>query len=177
MREIGIEEKIVRCNNNLGTDYEDAIMDLLHEELNWTVSDLDDGKRQNVPDILLTLGDTDLLIECKTVTKKPPLITKDKAFDVLQKAADFEKRMKRVTLGKPDFDEHSKKKAAASQSITLARHSVFMEGLMRVLTGRVVASDFVGWLANPGVADLSRLPDRPTYAGPEASSSLDVPRF
>ncbi len=34
VREIGIEEKIVRCNNNLGTDYEDAIMDLLHEELN-----------------------------------------------------------------------------------------------------------------------------------------------
>ena len=176
-REIGIEEKIVRCNNSLGTDYEDAIIDLLHEELNWTVSELDDGKRQNVPDILLVLSDTALLIECKTVTKKPPLITKGEAFDVLQKAADFERSMKRVTLGKPDFDEHSKKKAAASRSITLARHSVFMEGLMRVLTGRLVASDFVGWLANPGVADLSRLPGPPTYAEPEASSSPDVPRF
>ena len=176
-REIGIEEKIARCNNSLGTDYEDAIIDLLHEELTWTVSRLDDRKQQNVPDILLEIGGTALLIECKTVTKKPPLITKGAAFDVLQKAADFEIRMKRVTLGKPDFDEHSKKKAAASRSITLARHSVFMEGLMRVLTGRLVASDFVGWLANPGVADLSRLPGRPTYVEPEVSSSPDAPRF
>ena len=176
-REIGIEEKIARCNNSLGTDYEDAIIDLLHEELNWTVSKLDDRKQQNVPDILLEIGGTALLIECKTVTKKPPLITKGEAFDVLQKAADFEIRMKRVTLGKPDFDEHSKKKAAASRSITLARHSVFMEGLMRVLTGRLVASDFVGWLADPGVADLSRLPGRPTYVEPEVSSSPDAPRF
>ena len=176
-REIGIEEKIAKCNNSLGTDYEDAIVDLLHEELNWTVSKLDNGRRQNVPDILLEIGGTALLIECKTVTKKPPLITKGEAFHVLQKAADFERSMKRVTLGKPDFDEHSKKKAAASRSITLARHSVFMEGLMRVLTGRLVASDFVGWLANPGVADLSRLPGPPTYAEPEASSSPDAPRF
>ena len=168
-REIGIEEKIAKCNNSLGTDYDDAIIDLLHEELNWTVSKLDDGKRQNVPDILLEIGGTALLIECKTVRKKPPLITKEEAFSVLQKAADFEESMKRVTLGKPDFDEHSKRKAAASRSITLARHSVFMEGLMRVLTGRLVASDFVGWLANPGVADLDRLPGPPTYAEPEAS--------
>jgi helicase len=133
------------------------------------VDKLDDGKRQNVPDILLVLGDTSLLIECKTVTKKPPLIAKEEAFAVLQKASDFDSKMKRVTLGKPDFDEHSKKKAAASPTITLVRHGVFMEGLMRVLTGRLGASDFVDWLAEPGVTDLSRLPGTPTYAEPDNS--------
>ena len=167
-QEIGIEDKVIKCNQDLGTDYEDAIIDLLREELDWTVDPLDDGKRQNVPDILLELGDTALLIECKTVTKKPPLITKDEAFAVLQKADDYESGMKRVTLGKPDFDEHSKKKAAVSQSITLVRHGVFMEGLMRVLTGRLMASDFVEWLAEPGVTDLSRLPGTPTYAETQA---------
>ena len=93
---------------------------------------------------------------------------KDKAFAVVQKALDFDPRMKRVTLGKPDFDEHSKKKAAASPSITLVRHRVFMEGLMRVLTGRLTASDFVEWLAEPGVTDLGRLRGTPTYAEPAA---------
>ena len=163
-REIGIEEKISKCNNSLGTDYDDAVIDLLREEVNWTVTYLDNGTLQNVPDIMLVLGDTSLLIECKTVTKKPPLITKSEAFAVLQKAVDFEERMKRVTLGKPEFDEHSKKKAVAASSITLARHSIFMEGLMRVLTGRLTASDFIKWLANPGVTELSRLPGKPTYA-------------
>ena len=163
-REIGIEEKIARCNSSLGTDYEHAVIDLLREELSWTVSAVDEGKRQNVPDIVLELGDIVLLIECKTVTKTPPLITKGEAFDVLQKAADFGEHMKRVTLSKPEFDEHSKKKAAASPSMTLARHSIFMEGLMRVLTGRLAASEFISWLANPGVTDLSRLPGTPTYA-------------
>lgn len=162
-REIGLEEKVAKCNQLLGTDYEGAILDLLREEPNWAVSQVDDGKRQNVPDILLELGTLGLLIECKTVTKKPPLIGKEDAFAVMQKAADFAGGLKRVTLGKPDFDEHSKKKAAASAQITLVRHSVFMEGLMRVLTGRLAAADFVKWLAEPGVTDLSRLPGIPTY--------------
>ena len=71
-----------------------------------------------------------------------------------------------MTLAKPDFDEHSKKKAAASPSIALVRHDVFMEGLMRVLTGRLSAGDFVAWLAEPGATDLNRLPGTPTYAEP-----------
>jgi len=166
-QELGIEEKLKKCNEALGTGYEDAMFELLKEEINWSVDKLDDRKRQNVPDFQLVLGNTALLIECKTVTKKPPLITKDEAFDVVQKALDFDQKMKRVTLGKPDFDEHSKKKAAASPSITLVRHDVFMEGLMRVLTGRLAAINFVEWLAEPGVTDLSRLPGTPTYAVPE----------
>lgn len=175
-QELGIEEKVAKCNNALGADYDDAIYELLREELNWSVDKLDDGKRQNVPDIQLVLGNTAILIECKTVTKKPPLITKDEAFAVVQKALDFDQAMKRVTLGKPDFDEHSKKKAAASPSVTLVRHDVFMEGLMRVLTGRLSAIDFVAWLAEPGVTDLSRLPGTPTYAEPdvEPAASKDT---
>ena len=79
------------------------------------------------------------------------------------KSADFAPEMKRVTLGKPDFDETCKKKAAAASSITLIQHAVFMEGLMRVLTGRLRAGEFVAWLAEPGVSDLARLPGTPTY--------------
>ncbi len=168
-REIGIEAKVAACNRALGTDYEDAVYDLLTEELNWSVDKVDDGKRQNVPDLQLVLGKVALLIECKTVTKKPPLIGKEDAFAVFQKASDFDPTMKRITLGKPDFDEHSKRKAAASPSITLVQHGVFMEGLMRVLTGRLSAADFVAWLAEPGVTDLSRLPGTPTYTEPPAS--------
>ncbi|MBX3359822.1 MAG: DEAD/DEAH box helicase [Phycisphaeraceae bacterium] len=163
-RELGLEAKVAACNQALGTDYESAIYELLREELQWTVDVLDDGKRQNVPDLQLVLGETELLIECKCVTKKPPLIAKEEAFAVLQKASDFDQRMKRITLGKPDFDEHSKKKAAASPAITLVSHGVFMEGLMRVHTGRLSAGDFIQWLAEPGVTDLSRLPGTPTYA-------------
>ncbi len=165
--ELGIKEKVLKCNEALGAEYDDAIYELLKEELNWSVNKLDDGKRQNVPDIQLVLGNTALLIECKTVTKKPPLVAKEEAFAVMQKASDFNPEMKRATLGKPDFDETSKKKAAASPSIALVRHDVFMEGLMRVLTGRLSAADFVAWLAEPGVTDLNRLPGTPTYAEPE----------
>jgi helicase len=164
--EIGIEQKVAKCNQALGAEYDDAILELLKEELHWAVEKLDDGKRQNVPDIQLELGGVALLIECKTVTKKPPLIAKEEAFAVLQKASDFDSGMRRITLGKPDFDEHSKKKATASSGITLVRHGVFMEGLMRVLTGRLTPNEFVQWLAEPGVTDLSRLPGTPTYADP-----------
>jgi helicase len=174
-QELGIEEIVKKCNESFGTAYDDAIFELLRQELNWSVDKLDDGKRQNVPDIQLVLGDTALLIDCKTVTKKPPLITKDEAFAVVQKALDFDQAMKRLTLGKPDFDEHSKKKAAASPSVTLVRHDVFMEGLMRVLTGRLEAGQFVAWLAEPGVTDLSRLPGTPTYAEPSRSAASQDP--
>jgi helicase len=164
--ELGITQKVLKCNQAVGIEYDEAIYELLREELNWTVNQLDDGKRKNVPDIELMLGSTGLLIECKTVTKKPPVISKEEAFAVLQKSADFPREMKRVTLGKPDFDEHSKMKAAASPLVTLVRHDIFMEGLMRVLTGRLVAADFVRWLAEPGVSELNRLPGRPTYGDP-----------
>lgn len=167
--EIGLAEQVQACNQAMGTEYEDAIVKLLKQELQFVVEVIDDGKRQNVPDFSLTLGDTSLIIDCKTVTKKPPLIDKDAAWGVVQKAADFSQNMRRVTLGKPDFDETCKKKAAGAPDITLVRHEVFMEGLVRVLTGRLDASSFISWLAEPGVTELDRLPGKPTFVS--ASSS------
>ena len=173
---IGIQEKVARCNDRLGTDYDEAIIDLLREEPSWTVEQLDDGKRQNVPDMLLERGKTTLLIECKTVTKRPPLISKDEAFDVLQKSADFEERMKRVTLGKPDFDEHSKKKAAASSLITLIQHlcsakirsSVKAQALGREALAQIVAS------SPPRMPDSARSPGLPRMGRPPGGRAPSV---
>jgi helicase len=147
----------------LGTDYEAAVADLLRVEVAWAVTILDDGTRPNVPDLLIELGSQQILLECKTCTKSPPLIKKEEAWAVLQKAADFDPTMRRVTLGKPAFDETSKKKAAASKDITLVEHSVFMEGLLRVHGGTISAPDFMAWLSSPGVAELERLGGSPTY--------------
>lgn len=83
----------------------------------------------------------------------------------MQKAADFGHAMRRVTLGKPAFDEATKKKAVASKDITLVEHSVFMEGLQRVHGGTLSAADFMRWLGSTGVAELERLGGNPTYAG------------
>lgn len=168
-QELGIKELVAKCNEALGTDYEDAIIEILRQELSWIVDKLDDGKRQNEPDIQLVLGKTELLIECKTVTRKPPLVAKEEAFAIMQKATDYDSSMRRVTLGKPDFDEHTKSKTKASTDITLVGHAVFMEGIMRVLTGRLTAAEFMAWLAEPGVTDLSRLPGTPTFAARESS--------
>ncbi|GGA37334.1 DEAD/DEAH box helicase [Dyella nitratireducens] len=160
---LGIERLVKNCNDTLGTEYESAICDLLRVEITWTVTVVDDGVRQNVPDLLIELGDLKILLECKTCTKSPSLIKKEEAWAVLQKAADFEPAMRRVTLGKPHFDETSKRKAAASQDITLVEHSIFMEGLLRVHSGALTPEGFLSWLGTPGVAELDRLAGAPTY--------------
>jgi hypothetical protein len=64
-----------------------------------------------------------VLIECKT-SSKSPLIKKEEARAVLQKAADFDKKLKKVSLGNPAFDETSKYKCAVPKDITLVEHSV-----------------------------------------------------
>jgi helicase len=117
-----------------------------------------------VPDLLIKLGDLQVLLECKTCTKKPPLIKKDEAFAILQKASDFDKGMRRVTLGKPGFDEHSKMKAQGSPDITLVEHSVFSEGLLRVHSGAITSENFLKWLVVPGLSEIGRLEGKPTYA-------------
>ena len=162
--QLKIEEILHSCTTALGNDYEISIVKLLNLETSWVVIHLDDGKRQNVPDILIKLKDLELLIECKTCTKKPLLINKEEAFAVLQKAVDFNPTVRRVTLGKPAFDEHSKAKAQASPAITLVEHTLFMEGMLRVLTNRITAIDFLNWLNEPGCAEFNRLPGNPTYA-------------
>lgn len=162
-KELGIGQVLEACNQALGVDYEKAVMKLLQIETGWVVTALDDGKRQNVPDLLVQLGDTVVLIECKTCSKSPPLIKKEEAWAILQKAADFDQGMRRVTLGKPQFDETSKKKAAASQDVTLVEHTVFVEGLLRVHAGTLSPRDFLNWVSTPGVAELERLGGTPTY--------------
>lgn len=164
-QELGIERQVKACDDALGKDYEDAIAALMRIEAAWAVTILDDGIRANVPDLLIELGAQQVLLECKTCTKSPALIKKEEAWAVIQKAADFDPAMRRVTLGKPAFDETSKKKAAASKDITLVEHSVFMEGLLRVHGGTLSAVEFMAWLATPGVAELERLGGSPTYLG------------
>jgi helicase len=109
------------------------------------------------------MGDLAILIECKTTTKNPPLIKKEEAFVVLQKAVDFEKSLRRVTLGKPAFDEHSKIKAQNASDVTLTEHSVFMEGILRVHAGVMTPRQFLEWLGTPGVSEITRLAGNATY--------------
>ena len=164
-QELGIERQVKACDDALGADYEKAIVALMQVEAAWTVTALDDGTRPNVPDLLIELGAQQILLECKTCTKSPPLIKKEEAWAVIQKAADFDPAMRRATLGKPAFDETSKKKASASEGITLVEHGVFMEGLLRVHGGTLSAADFMTWLGSPGVAEFERLGGSPTYLG------------
>ena len=162
-QEVGINELVDDCNKKFDTEYEKAILALLQEEISWIATEVDDGKRQNVPDLMIQLGENTVIIECKTTQKKNPLIGKEEAWAVLQKAADFNPSYKRVTLGKPHFDETCKKKVAGAHDITLIEHTVFIEGVLRVLLGSVPAKSFVEWLGQPGLSDLLRLGGKPTY--------------
>jgi helicase len=162
-KELGIEGLVTACGRDLGVDYEKAVVALLEVETGWVVTVLDDGQRQNVPDILVKFGDLEILVECKTCTTSPPLIKKEEAWAVLQKSADFDSTMRRVTLGKPAFDETAKKKVAASPDITLIEHSVFVEGLLRVHAGTLQPHDFLLWLSTPGLAEIDRLEGTPTF--------------
>ena len=162
-KELGIKGLVEATYQELGEAYEDAIAELLRVENSWKVTTLDDGTRPNVPDILIKLGEFEILLECKTSTKSPPLIKKEDAWAVLQKASDFDTKMSRVTLGKEKFDESSKKKAAVANDITLTEHSIFIEGVLRVHTGSLAAKDFLAWLATPGLSELERLDGKPTF--------------
>jgi helicase len=154
---LGLSEVVSACSTELGNGYEAAIKRLLEAETRWAVTAVDDRKQQNVPDLLIVLGERSVLLECKTTTKKPPLIKKEEAFAVLQKAVDFDKAIRRVTLGKPAFDEHSKKKVLAASDIALVEHAVFVEGVLRVLAGGVSPEEFMDWLSAPGLVEAERL--------------------
>ncbi|MDQ0465582.1 helicase [Caulobacter ginsengisoli] len=160
---LGLTDVIDKCSSALGEEYETAMKALMEVERSWTVTTVDDGKQQNVPDLLLTLGNKSVLIECKTTTKNPPMIKKEDAFAVMQKAVDFDPAIFRATLGKPGYDEHSKKKVQAAKDITLIEHDVFVEGMLRVCAGKVSPSDFIDWIAMPGLTELERLGGSPSY--------------
>lgn len=161
--ELGLTPLVNDCNDKLGTEYERAICALLQEENSWVITVLDDGIRQNVPDFLIELDGLQVLMECKTCTRTPPVIKKEDAWAVLQKSADYDSAMRRVTLGKPGFDEALKSKAAAAHDITLVEHNFFMEGLLRVLSGKLSPKEFLMWASTPGVAEIDRLPGSPTF--------------
>ncbi|SER80157.1 helicase [Nitrosomonas sp. Nm51] len=71
--------------------------------------------------------------------------------------------MHRVTLGKPGFDESSKKKVLAASNISLIEHSVFIEGMLRLLSGAIDAKQFLEWLVTPGLVETERLGGRRSY--------------
>jgi helicase len=160
---LGIEPLVEACHTALVTEYEDAIIALLAREPAWTARQIDDGRQQNAPDLLLTLGSRALLIECKTTIKKPPLLNKEAAFAILQKAVGYDKAMHRVTLGKPRFDEHSRKKAQGAADVTLIEHEIFIEGLLRVLAGKATPEQFFDWVEAPGLTELDRLAGPASY--------------
>ena len=159
---LGVREVVVACAEAMDTEYEEAIMRLLNKEVGWTVTVLDNGRRQNVPDMLLELGDIAVLLEIKTASKKSGLIKKEAAFAVLQKATGYGAEMARVTLGKPHFDETSKTKVAASRELTLVEHATFVEAILRVLAREIEPTAFLAWLTEPGEAEFERIPGNPT---------------
>lgn len=161
-KKLSISEIVSTCENTMHTEYEEAVAELLRRMPSCEVILLDDGKRQNVPDLLVKIDGLPVLIEIKTTAKSTGL-KKEEAFAVQQKAADFSDEMHRVTLGKPRFDETSKSKAMASHSITLVEHSVFLEAVLRVLDQRIEPKAFHSWITQPGIAEMERIPGNPTY--------------
>ena len=163
-KELGAESLVERCYTENGTAYEKAIHNLLVYTKAFKVTVIDDGKRQNVPDFLVQLGSLEALIECKSATKNPALINKEDAWAVIQKATDFDQKMRRITIGKPAFDETSKRKAAASTDLTLIENGVFVEAVLRLLQKTLSPEKFMAWITTPGVSELERLPGDITYS-------------
>ena len=161
---LGVRPIVQRCYQEIGVEYEKAVLELLCASGVISASAVDDGVRQNVPDLLLKAGKREALVECKTASKPHGLIGKEDAWAVVQKASDFDLNLRRVTLGKPAFDETLKKKAAASPEVALVENGLFIEALLRVIGGAVTSEEFMVWLTTPGVAELERLPGKATYS-------------
>ena len=163
-KELGAESLVERCYTENGTAYENAVQELLAYTKAFKITVIDDGRRQNVPDFLLQLDGVEAVIECKTATKNPALINKEDAWAVIQKAADYDHKIRRITLGKPAFDETSKKKAAAATDLTLVENGVFVEAVLRLLQKTLTPEEFMNWITMPGVSELERLPGEITYS-------------
>jgi len=163
-KDLGIDSIVSRCYKDNGIEYERAILDLLLAAKSICAKAVDDGARQNVPDLLVQVGKTEALVECKASTKSPGIIGKEEAWAVVQKSSDFDPGIRRVTLGKPAFDETSKKKATASDELTLVENALFVEAVLRVTKAEVTAEEFMAWLTTPGVAELGRMPGKATWS-------------
>jgi helicase len=138
-----------------GDDYEAPIEELLRL-LEWKITKLDDGKRQGVPDFIIEFSNKTILLECKTKVKRQVPIDTDDAFAVLTKGIDFEATHS-ITLGKPDFNSHSKEKATASSKITLLAHHCFIEAIIQFLEQKQTTETVFNWLLIPGVASIEKL--------------------
>lgn len=160
---LGFSDVMERCYSQVGTAYESAIHELLRVNANLAVSVVDDGRRQNVPDLLLKVGDAEAYIECKTSAKKHGLVSKEDAWAILQKATAFSLEAKRVTLGKPGFDESAKGKVALSTDLTLVESEAFLEAILRLILKDITSTEFMNWLCEPGFAEIERLPGHASY--------------
>ena len=146
----------------LGDGYEVAALSFLREVSAFEVQQYDDGKLQNVSDLFVTHNDRSAFIECKTTSRKIALIRKEEAFAVLQKSADVDGGVKRICLGKPQFDESAKIKAQASNEITLITHATLVEGVLRHLAGEITAEALANWMFETGVTEIERLDGKST---------------
>jgi helicase len=154
---VQIDPALIRNSYELtGEAYEEPIEALLRLVAEWTVTKLDTNKRQGSPDFLIEMNRKSVLAECKTKEKRTATLSRDEAFAVLIKGADFKKDHS-LTIGKPEFDEFSKAKADASTEITLLRHQDFVEGILRYKAGTVGASELFSWITSPGFARLDTL--------------------
>jgi helicase len=160
---LGMDDLVERCYSETGTEYEKAILELLQRCSTLSASMVDDGKRPNVPDLLLKSGDLEALVECKTSAKRHGLVSKEDAWAVLQKSADFATHLRRVTLGKPGFDESGKSKVALSKDLTLVENEAFIEAVLRLIVKEIDSVTFMNWLGAPGFAEIGRLPGRYSY--------------
>lgn len=164
-QKLGVKDYVVAMYDALGDEFEIAARNFLNLIPEFHAVQYDSGKMQNASDIFLTFAERAAFIECKTTTRKIALIKKEEAFAVLQKSADVEQSVKRICLGKPQFDESAKIKAQSSQQITLTTNSTLIEGCLRCLSGEVSCEDLADWLLASGNSEIARL-------GGESSAQL-----
>lgn len=79
-----------------------------------------------------------------------PISTED-AFAVLTKANDL-RAYHCITVAKPDFGSHAKKKATSSGAITLISHRALVQAYLVYFSGRAPAHKIESWLCQAGVA-------------------------
>jgi helicase len=136
-----------------GVAYEDLVFELFRR-MDLSPEKYDDGKRQGVPDIRLRLSCGDVYIECKSREKRKnsPISTED-AYAVLAKGNDLS-AAHFITVGKPDFNSHAKKKATSAGAITLISHRVLVQAYLAYFSKKVPKHKIEEWLCAPGVATL-----------------------
>jgi helicase len=135
------------------TEYEKPIHQLLEKIEGWDVKLFDDGKRQGVPDFLITYQGKTIAIECKTKEKSQATVDKENAFAVIHKSANIEVAHC-VTIGKPEFSTIVKSKVATCLGLTLVSHSNLIEMILRYLEKDTATSaeSIFSWLTQGGVA-------------------------